>query len=531
MSTQGKRSLRSRLPGDPATTLVFVRRFLTDYVRNPVNLLLLAVVPVVFVVVVAGSMADAAKLLGGPGGPAVETATAGWAAAFLAGIGMYFQTAATREVDRRVVIAGLPATRLVFARLATGLTLALLAAAVAVVALAARTGIDAPVRVVAGTLMFAIIYLAIGAIVGATVANPVNGTVVVLFVWILDVFFGPALGAADRLATRGLPTHFVTLWMVDLPSGHGGRIGDLGWALGWTATALAGGWAIAAARTRTARTRTRPARPGGLAAQLAAASRAAWRDAGRNPALWVLFVVVPVVFIITADLVTPNQPIVLTVTEYGRRAAQTFAMPDVHGATMAPIAVGSLAALVGLFAVLDSRDGDRRAALAGLRPGALLTARLGVLATAALGATAVSLAATALVFDAVRWPTYAAANALIAFTYALIGALLAPVFGRVGGVFVAFLLPFLDIEHRAKPHAQPRTHHTVAAAARLRRLPHPPRRRAHRRLRRNQAPARRRGLTRRPGAGRGADLPAHHPARPRPLGHLAFRARLLGYFW
>jgi hypothetical protein len=84
-----------------------------------------------------------------------------------------------------------------------------------------------------------------------------------------------------------------------------------------------------------------------------------------------------VVFIITADLVTPNQPIVLTVTEYGRRAAQTFAMPDVHGATMAPIAVGSLAALVGLFAVLDSRDGDRRAALAGLRPGALLAARLG----------------------------------------------------------------------------------------------------------------------------------------------------------
>ncbi|MDW4911168.1 hypothetical protein RB628_39165, partial [Streptomyces sp. ADMS] len=50
----------------------------------------------------------------------------------------------------------------------------------------------------------------------------------VLFVWILDVFFGPAIGAADRPVTRVLPTHFVTLWMVDLPSGHGGRVGDLG---------------------------------------------------------------------------------------------------------------------------------------------------------------------------------------------------------------------------------------------------------------------------------------------------------------
>ncbi len=77
------------------TVLILWRRFLADYVRNPVNLLLLAVVPAVFVVVVAGSMASAAKLLGGAGGPAVETATAGWAAAFVAGIAMYFQTAAT----------------------------------------------------------------------------------------------------------------------------------------------------------------------------------------------------------------------------------------------------------------------------------------------------------------------------------------------------------------------------------------------------------------------------------------------------
>jgi hypothetical protein len=169
----------------------------------------------------------------------------------------------------------------------------------------------------------------------------------------------------------------------------------------------------------------------------------------------VLFVVVPVVFIITADIVTPDEPIVLTVTEYGRRAAQAFNMADVHGATMAPIAVASLAALVGLFSMLDSRDGDRRAALAGLRAGTLLAARLGVLTVAALTATAVSLVATALVFDATNWPLYAAANVLIAFTYALVGALLAPIFGRVGGVFIAFLLPFLDIGVTQSPMLNP----------------------------------------------------------------------------
>lgn len=440
------------------TTIVFTRRFLTDYARNPVNLLLLAVVPVVFVVVVAGSMADAAKLLAGPGGAAVEIATAGWAAAFLAGIAMYFQTAATRDVDRRLVIAGLAPGRLVAARLLTGLVLAVFASAAALVALAVRTGLSAPIRATAGTLMFAVVYIAIGALVGTLVRNPVNGTVIVLFVWILDVFFGPAMGAADRWATRPLPTHFVTLWMVDLPSGHGGRLGDLGWALVWTVAAVAIAWLVAVARTRRARSH-HAARPGGLRTQLMAACAGAWRDARRNPVLWVLFVVVPLVFIWTADAVTPDEPISLRLTESGHTTDRVFPMPEVHGATMAPIAIASLAALVGLFAMADARDGDRRTALAGMRTSALLGARLSVLTGAALAATAISLAATAVVFDAVRWPNYIGANVLLALTYALIGALLAPIFGRVGGVFLAFLLPFLDIGISQSPmlHPEPGT--------------------------------------------------------------------------
>lgn len=437
------------------TTVVFVRRFLVDYARNPVNLLLLVVVPTVFVVIVGGSMADFATLLGGVGGPAVETATAGWAAAFLAGIAMYFQMAATRDTDRRIVIAGLDPHRLVAARLATGLVLAALASTTALVALAIRTGIDHPARVIVGTVMFAVIYVAIGAAVGSFASNPVNGTVIVLFVWISDVFFGPAMGAADRPATRWLPTHFVTLWMVDLPSGHGGLLSDLGWSLAWVTAALAAAWLIAAKRTHFRRPRPRTTNQGRLSVQLAAAMRAAWRDSRRNHVQWVLFVLVPVVFILAADAVTPNKLITLTLREHGSSLTGTFPMPDVHGATMAPIAIAALAALVGMFVMLDSRDGDRRAALAGLRPGALFGARLGVLAVISLAATAVSLATTALVFQPSRWATYAAGNLLLAFTYGLIGALLAPLFGRVGGVFVAFLLPFLDIGITQSPMLHP----------------------------------------------------------------------------
>jgi len=435
------------------TTLVFVRRFLIDYARNPVNLLLLAVVPVVFVVIVAGSLADFATLLGGTGS-AVATVTAAWAAAFLAGIAMYFQTATTRDTDRRVLTTGFSAPRLVLARLLTGLALAALASATALVALAVRTGIDDPIPVIGGTVMSAVIYVAIGATVGAVVGNPVNGTVIVLFVWILDVFFGPAMGAVDQVATRALPTHFVTLWMVGQPSGHSTHVVDLGWALAWTLAAVLTSWAIVVRRTRRARAHVRR-NPRVRTSQLGAASRMAWRDARRNPAQWALFAVVPVVFILGAEAVTPNKPLALTLQENGHPITAALPMPDVHAATMAPLAIASLAALIGLFVLFDSRDSDRRVALAGLKPNALLGARLGVLTVSAAGATAVSMATTALVFDPTRWVTYIAANIMIAITYALVGALLAKVLGRVGGVFIAFLLPFLDLGIVQSPMLHP----------------------------------------------------------------------------
>jgi hypothetical protein len=427
-------------------TVVFVRRFLADYARNPVNLLLLVVVPVVFVMVAAGSLVDAAKLFGSVNPAAVATATAGWAAGFIAGIAMYFQTSAARDADRGLVIAGLPARRLVAARLLTGLGLAVLASAAALVALWLRAGVDDPVRAVAGTLMFALIYLGIGATVGALVGNPVNGTVLILFIWILDVFFGPTMGSSgDKVGTRALPTHFVTLWMADLPLRHGGRLGDLGVAAVWTVGAMAVAFAVVAATVRVSRRHRLAARPGSVRDQLVAASRMGWRDWRRNPVLWALLVAVPAVFILLAQAITPHRPTSIIVAENGARVARIFDVFELHAGTMAPIAVASLATLAGLFVVLDTGPGDRRLALAGLRPGVAVAARLVVIGLATALATAVSLAVVATVFDPRQWGWYAAANALIAVTYALLGVLLAPIFGRVAGVFIAFLVPFIDV--------------------------------------------------------------------------------------
>jgi len=112
-------------PTGPSALLA--RRFLTEASRNRVTVSMLVVVPVVFVALAGGAIADAGHLLGGQGGPQAETATAGWTAGFVAAIAMYFQIRSARAADRRLVLAGLTPTRLVSARLATGATLALVA--------------------------------------------------------------------------------------------------------------------------------------------------------------------------------------------------------------------------------------------------------------------------------------------------------------------------------------------------------------------------------------------------------------------
>jgi hypothetical protein len=309
------------------TTGPFVRRFLADYVRNPVNVLLLVVVPAVFVLAAAGALAEAADLLGGPGGPSVQVVSAGWAAGVLAAVGMYFQIRGARAADRRIVLAGLPTARLVTARLVTGLALTTHWSrsrrcwpwsCAPTSRRSTCAGGHGDVRPDLPRCRCADRRL---------VRSPVNGTVLILFVWIADVFFGPLFGGIDRLATRALPTHFVTLfvtlWMVDLPSRHAGRPGDIGWAVAWTIGALALSWAVIAATSRVGRAARRSGCPASPGRQLTGLLAAGLRERAPTPVLAVLLVIVPAVFIPGAVAVTPEVDLTLRLTDRGRNSPST----------------------------------------------------------------------------------------------------------------------------------------------------------------------------------------------------------------
>lgn len=421
-------------------------RYLVDYARRPLNLVLLAVVPLVFVTLSAGAIADFAVLLGGSAGPGqLQGATAGWAAAFLAGVAGFFHVATSRGADRRLAVASSATAQVVAARLMSALVLAAVAGTGALLALAVRTDVSDPGRAIAATAMFAAIYLGIGALLGALVRSEVNGSLVLVFVWMFDVFLGPGMGRTDALITRIFPSHFPTLVMLDATTSHGGPLGDLGVSLVWTAGGLLLAFTVLLRTTRVCRDPRPHGRIRSSLDRFGVGLRYAWREYRRNVALWVLLVVLPLFFITLSIAITPDDPAPVELVVAGRRTVTLLSMVDVHGALMVGITVAFLAGLTGLFVVLGSAEADRRLVLAGYRPGEVLAARLGIIVFAALLVSAVSLLVTAISFQPAVWSTFGAAAVAVALTYAMIGVLLGPLVGRLGGLYLMFLLPFLDV--------------------------------------------------------------------------------------
>lgn len=421
-------------------------RYLAEYTRQRVNLSLLVLVPLIFVVLASGAIKDFANVVGFAGDPATLAApTAGWAAAFIAGVAGLFQVLGSRDADHRLALAGTKPSRITAARLGSGLVLALVAAGASVLALALTTGISDPVRTIGGTVMFAVIYLGIGVAVGAVVRSDVNGSLIVIFIWMFDVFLGPAMTGTDMWATRWFPSHFVTLVMLDAAPDHAGPIGNLGWALIWTAGSVAVAATVFSVSTGSRkRTHARRLLPSAWR-RLRAGFVYGMRDYRRNITMWVLLVLLPVLFISLSFYITPAEPAPVEVTTNGIAAVTFFSMADVHGAIMVPITIAFLAGLAGLFVVQGSLEADSRLAIAGFKTREILASRLGTIGIAALLTTVVSLGITAIDFAPDSWAWFSTASVLIAVTYGMVGVLVGALFGRLGGLYVMFLLPFIDV--------------------------------------------------------------------------------------
>ena len=171
-------------------TVVFAR----EQLRAPFTLALLVAIPALFVVSAAGVLSDFASALGGAlAGDAAVALSAGWAAAFISGAMGFFQAASSRGTDRRLALAGLGPARVAIARIAASVLLAIVAATAALVALVLRVDVAHPLHAAVAVLGFALLYLAIGVLVGSLVSSPLEGSLLVVFVFLLDAFAGPGM--------------------------------------------------------------------------------------------------------------------------------------------------------------------------------------------------------------------------------------------------------------------------------------------------------------------------------------------------
>lgn len=470
-------------------TVLVGKRAVSDYTRRPFNLVLLVVVPVVIVFVWGASLADFSKLFGGSGDRAqIEAATAGWAAAALAGLAGFFQVTGARATDRRLAAASGRSFPVVAGRLGASFCLALLAATGGLVALAARAGISDPFRAISATVLIAIIYVALGVLVGTIVKTEMNGALLVTLAWVFDVFLGPAMGSGPSLVTRVFPLHFPTRLLTRQVTGHAGPLGDIGWSLVWAAglstiavvrlasttrpapaphapraDTATGGPVLATTdvaqpaspplppiapvtdRPVTTTRMTRAIRQVPLRTRLIAVLLAGMREHRRNRVLWGLLVVVPAVFIGMAIMVTLDVPGPIELVDGGRHFTAFLSERRIHAATMVPVTSAFLAGLTGLFVVTGSAGGDRRLVLAGIRPREVLAGRLGVVTSATVLTTAVAVAVSGAWYPPRQWVAFAVANLLIGLTYAMLGVLIGPLTGRIGGLYLMLLLAFIDV--------------------------------------------------------------------------------------
>jgi hypothetical protein len=227
--------------------------FVREQLRAPLTLVLLVAIPAFFVLVFAGVLGQFSQALGGTLVSQSATAiSAGWAAAFLSGSLAFFQVSSSRRADRRLAAAGLGAGRIALARISAALLLGLAVSAAAFVTLWLRSGISHPWHAAVAIVSFACIYIGLGALVGAFVTGPLEGSLLVMLLFAVDAFSGPQMTSSARGIGAFTPTRHAADLLIAAGSGRGSPLPDwlgvAGVAFGALALAFAAFWF--AARTR-----------------------------------------------------------------------------------------------------------------------------------------------------------------------------------------------------------------------------------------------------------------------------------------
>ena len=181
-----------------------------EFVREPVNVALLVVLPPLVIVSYGSIMSSFPELPYMSGSPETLGAVAGtlFVAAFLPGVIGLFQVISARRADERLSLAGFPRTTLFATRLLTVVTASLLTAGVSLAVLATRTAIGAPPAAFGVLVLVGTIYGLLGMLVGAVLPRELEGSLVLIFVADVDEALASGIVRTDAAFTDLFPLHY-----------------------------------------------------------------------------------------------------------------------------------------------------------------------------------------------------------------------------------------------------------------------------------------------------------------------------------
>jgi hypothetical protein len=193
-----------------------------SYIRQPINMVLLVIVPVVFIIAMRSAVSTFSDVLGGNVGEQAGTGLAGlWAASLLAGVAVFFVLRTTLSTDGRLIVAGLSRRALVSAHSITALAIAGVTSSVSLGVLLATQDVASPASLFLAIFISALIYGAMGIGLARLIEGDLEGSFVLILVFMLDAFVGGPLGGAHGPLAGVFPLHFTSEITVSAMVGGG----------------------------------------------------------------------------------------------------------------------------------------------------------------------------------------------------------------------------------------------------------------------------------------------------------------------
>ncbi len=192
--------------------LVPLGMFLREYYRTPLNLVLLVAIPALLIAAFGNSLSRLAGMLEVVLSPAMGQAMgAMWSAAFLTGIMGFFMMVGARAADRRMVRAGYSPLQVVALRFGAVALLGGLATLVSYLVLLSQVTPSNQAQTLLVLYLGAMIYGAVGILIGSLVAGELEGSFALLFFFVMDAFIAsPLFGDAAEFPFGLLPTYYPT---------------------------------------------------------------------------------------------------------------------------------------------------------------------------------------------------------------------------------------------------------------------------------------------------------------------------------